>query len=243
MNLDLLAFGPHPDDVEFSCGGWVASATARGQRVGLVDLTAGELATNGTPAVRAVEAQHAAEVLGAAFRECLGLPDGGVDSSTPAVDAVVEVLRRTRPFLVLAPWIEARHPDHSAAGKLLQRAHFLGGLARYRPDLGDPWRASRLVHYPQRHEGPVDFVVDVTAVVATKRAAIAAHHSQVGPGTQTLINGAVGAAVWETRDRYWGASIGVTFGEPYILGGPVPVADPVSHLRAHPGVSALVPRR
>ena len=242
--IDLLAIGPHPDDVELACGGWLALASDRGQRTGIVDLTRGELATNGSVDVRAGEAAAAAAVLGLGFRENLGLPDGGISEHDPAqVDALIEVLRRHRPALLLAPWIEDRHPDHGAAGRLAQRAVFLAGLVRHRPDLGAPFRPTRLLHYPQRHEVRPDFVVDTSTVAARKHAAIVCHASQLGPGAATMLNGALGSAAWEVRDRYWGASIGVAHGEPYVLGAPVPLADPIAHFAAHPAAPVLVPPR
>ncbi len=240
----LLALGPHPDDVELSCGGWLALAADRGQATAIVDLTRGELATNGTVEERAREAAEAAAALGVGHRENLGMPDGGVDAADDAqVAAVVEVVRRLRPLLLLAPWVEERHPDHVAAGLLARRAVFLAGLVRYRPQLGAPHRPSRLLHYPQRHEARVDLVVDVTAAAARKRRAIACHASQFGSGASTLINGSVGFGAWEVRDRYHGASIGVAHGEPYVLGAPVPVSDPVAHFAAHPALPALWPPR
>lgn len=243
MTLDLLCLSPHPDDAELCCGGWLALAGSRGQAAGIVDLSAGELATNGTVAQRADEAAAASRVLGLAHRENLGLPDGGLASTDEAqVRALVETLRRLRPQLLLAPWREARHPDHAATSQLAHRASFLAGLVRYAPELGSPHRP-RVVWYPQRHEVSASFVVDITSVVATKHRAIAAHASQVGPGDDTLLNRPVGLAAWEVRDRYWGASIGVAHGEPYLLDGPVPVADPLGHFQAHPDVPALVPPR
>ena len=86
-------------------------------------------------------------------------------------------------------------------------------------------------------------MVDITAMASTKARAIAAHASQLGPGTETLVNQPIGAGAWEVRDRYWGATIGVAHGEPYLLGAPVPVSDPVAHFQAHPAVPALVPPR
>jgi bacillithiol biosynthesis deacetylase BshB1 len=242
VTLDLVCFSPHPDDAELSCGGWLALAGTRGQKAGIVDLSAGELATNGTPAVRAAEAAESTHRLGLAHRENLGLPDGGLAPDDAQIRAVVEVLRRLTPTLALAPWTEARHPDHAAAGVLLKRATFLAGLAKFAPELGAPYRP-RLLHYPQRHEVRPDFVVDISSVVDTKRSAIAAHVSQFGPGAATLVNQPVGHGAWEVRDRYWGASIGVAFGEPYLLGTPVPLSDPLAHFEAHPGLPALVPPR
>lgn len=242
--IDLLAMGPHPDDVELSCGGWIAAATGRGQAVAIVDLTRGELATNGTIEARTREAEAAAKALGVRLRENLALPDGGLSAeNTTQRDAIVSVIRRHRPTLLLAPWIEARHPDHAAAGRLAQVAYFFAGLRKHRPDLGEPWRPTRLIHYPQRHEIRPDFVVDISAHVAIKHAAIACHLSQFGAGEPTMINRPLGLRALATRDAYWGASIGVEAGEPYLLGAPLPVADPVAHFEAHPAVPVLVPPR
>lgn len=241
-HLDLLALGPHPDDVELSCGGWLALACERGQSVAVVDLTRGERATNGTPELRAEEARAAAEALGLRERRNLALPDAGLSAGDEAqVQAVVEAIRALRPALLLAPWVEAVHPDHAAAGRLARRAAVLARVGGYHADLGDPWRVTRLVHYPQRRELRPDFVVDITAAVDRKRAAIACHASQVGPGRATPLN--QGLDTWAVRDRYWGASIGVDHGEPYLLGAPVPLADPVVHFEAHPDPPALFPSR
>lgn len=242
--IDLLAIGPHPDDVELSCGGWIAAAAARGQAVAIVDLTRGELATNGTVAQRAEEAVAAAKTLGVRLRESLALPDGGLSATDGAQrDALIGAIRRHQPALLLAPWIDARHPDHAAAGQLARDAHFFAGLRKHRPDLGAPWRPTRLIHYPQRHEIRPDFVVDISAHVAAKHAAIACHVSQFGAGEPTMINRPLGLRALATRDAYWGASIGVDAGEPYLLGAPVPVADPVAHFRDHAAVPVLVPPR
>ncbi len=244
MSLDLLCIAPHPDDAELACGGWLALASERGQRAGIVDLSAGELATNGTVPGRAAEAQQAAAVLGLAHRSCLGLPDGGLDDRDDAqLTAMVTVLRDLRPALLLAPWTEARHPDHAAAGHLARRALFFAGLAKFRPDVGAAYRPARLLHYPLRHEIRADLVVDITSAVERKQQAIAAHVSQVGPGVATAINHPLGLDAWSVRDRYWGASIGVRAGEPYLLGGPVPMCDPVAHFAAHPASPTLVPSR
>lgn len=247
---DLLAIGPHPDDVELSCGGWLALANQRDQQVVIVDLSQGERATNGSPAERSAEAQWAAERLGVAARLNLGLPDCEIDArDSRQVQSVVAAIRSYRPALLLAPWTAARHPDHAAAGALVKRAAFLAGVANYHPELGEPWRPGRLIHYPQRQDATPDFVVDITPVIAEKRAAIACHASQFGAGrpdagaTATLINNPLGLGAFETRDRYWGASVGVEFGEPYILGGPVPLSDPITHFEAHAAAPVWLPAR
>lgn len=234
MSIDLLAFGAHPDDVELSCGGLIALCARRGQTAAIVDLTRGELATNGTPAIRADEAEAAAAALGVAHRENLELPDGGLTvEDADQVAAVVEALRHHRPALVLAPWVEARHPDHAATGRMVERAVFLAGIAKFDPELGKPHRPQRLVFYPQRVELQPSFVVDVSSVHGVKAAAIACHASQFGRSdgaTPTLINAPLGLEAFEVRDRYWGATIGVPHGEPYRIRGPVPLADPLATL-------------
>lgn len=242
MTLDLLAFGAHPDDVEICCGGFLLLAGDRGQRAGIVDLTRGELATNGTPEIRAVEAADAAEVLGLAVRENLALPDGGLLADDPVqLAALVGALRRHRPTIALAPWTEARHPDHAATGRLAERAAFFSGLRNYRPDLGAPWRPLRWLAYAERVDTRPDLVVDTSDVQDRKWAAVACHRSQFG-GRETILTRSLGIDAFTVRDRYWGASIGVAHGEPYLLGAPVPVSDPIAHFAAHPAVPVLVPR-
>lgn len=241
--LDLLAIAAHPDDAELSCGGLLALAGDRGQRAGILDLTRGEAATNGTPAQRAAEAAAAAAVLGLAVRENAGLPDGGLRGDDAGqADAVVERLRRLRPALLLAPWWAARHPDHAAASALAERAVFLAGLRSHRPDLGAPFRPRTVAFYPERRDARPAFVVDTSAAFSRKIEALRCHASQFGAGGEaTLLNGPLGLAAFEIRDRYWGATIGATHGEPYVLREPVPIADPVGHFAAHPGQPVLWP--
>jgi len=246
VTIDLLVFGAHPDDIELSCGGLVALAATRGQSVQLVDLTRGELATNGTPEVRAVEAAAAAEVLGVT-RCNLGLPDGGLRPTDEGqLREVVAVIRRWRPRLALGPLADARHPDHAAAAELVSQGCFWAGVRRKWPHLGAAHRPNHLWRYGQRHDPGPDFVVDISAVVDAKRRAIACYASQFSGSSAdvraTLINGPLGVGAFEVRDRYWGASIGVEHGEPYVLNGPVPLPDPVAHF-AGVAAPAFWPRR
>jgi len=241
-DTDLVVVAAHPDDAELCCGGWLALAADRGQRAAVVDLSRGELATNGTVDARSSEAAAAAAVLGLAARDNLGLPDGGIAADDPEqLAALVGALRRLRPGLLLAPWTEARHPDHAAAGQLAIRAAFFAGLVRYRPDLGAPHRPRRLLQYPERIDARAELVVDIGAAVERKWAAIRCYGSQLS-GAATSLTRALGLDAFAVRDRYWGAAIGVEHGEPYLLGAPVPISDPVTHFTTHPAVPVLVPR-
>lgn len=243
--LDVLAVGPHPDDVELFIGGTVRHLVQLGHRVAILDLTRGECATRGTPEVRAGEALRAAQILGVA-RHQLGLPDGGVRADEPAqVEALVRYLRRRRPELVIAPWTEERHPDHEAAARLALRATFLASAGGYLPEL--PRHVVReLVHYPMRVLRKPSFVVDISHVVDDKRRAVLCHASQVGGPTtssratgETLVGSHDGVAAIELRDRFYGAQIGATAAEPFITRATVHLADPLAHFRSRPGPARL----
>jgi bacillithiol biosynthesis deacetylase BshB1 len=238
LDLDLLAVGPHPDDVELFCGGTMLVAAGRGHRTGVLDLTRGELASNGTPELRAQEAAAAAEVLGLALRENLGLPDGGIMPGTEAgqVLAVAAALRRLRPTLLLCPWTEARHPDHAAAGHLVNRAVFVAGLVKVETG-APPFRPRQVLYYPARKAFSPTMVVDISPVAADKARAIACYGSQVrraAGAAETLVNASLSVQALEARDRYFGSLIGVAAGEGLRGLGPVGLVDPVQHLRDNP---------
>lgn len=222
---DVMAVGAHPDDVELACGGSLARLAAAGRRVGIVDLTAGEMASRGSVAQRREEAARAAGALGAAWRTCLELPDGGLAAHDPAQQsAVVAVLRRAQPRAVLAHHGGDPHPDHRQAAELMRRASFLAGVGRFGAELGPPWRPALLLAFPgPRQLLTPHLVVDVTSFRAAKRAAVTAHESQFeasweegagGPPTH-LSSGYFLAAV-EGRDRAAGNLIGCEFGEGFL---------------------------
>jgi N-acetylglucosamine malate deacetylase 1 len=237
--LDVLAFGPHPDDVEIFCGGTIIRLGELGHTTGVVDLTRGERASLGTPEERARESQAASAVLGLSLRENLGLPDTGIDPASPAqLAAVVEVLRRLRPELVLAPWIEERHPDHAAAGLLVAKAVFYAGVRRFEttPPSGR-FVPRQLLHYAMRHRLVPSFVIDTSAAAERKAAAIACYGSQVvrRPGDDaTLLSSSRALEAIEARDRYHGSLIGVSHGEALRASGVMGLVDPVRHYRDNP---------
>ncbi|HEX8029837.1 MAG TPA: bacillithiol biosynthesis deacetylase BshB1 [Vicinamibacterales bacterium] len=219
-DVDLLVFGPHPDDLEIGLGGTIAKHVALGHRVGLCDLTRGELGTNGTPEQRVQEAEAARAVLGATWRENLGLPDGGIGSEASHVRTIVELIRRVRPRTIAVPYGGDRHPDHVAASRLLTRAAFLSGLTRYEA-VHDKWRADWLLYYFINDSKRPSFVVDVSPCYETKRAALACHHSQFAPPStgsrETRLNTPRFQQLIESRDAQFGALIGVAWAEGVIV--------------------------
>lgn len=218
--VDLLVFGPHPDDLEIGLGGAIAKHVSAGHRVGLCDLTRGELGTNGTAEKRLKESEAARAVLGAAWRENLGLPDGDVGGDPSQCRAIVELIRRARPKTIAVPYDRDRHPDHVAASRLLTRAAFFSGLARYAA-AGDNWRADWLLYYFINDSARPSFVVDVSAHYETKRAALACHRSQFTPpsagAAATRLNTPRFQQLIESRDAQFGALIGVAHAEGVVV--------------------------
>lgn len=216
--LQILAIGAHPDDVEISCGGTLALAARQGLAVGVLDLTRGELSTNGTVEERAAEAAEAARVLGIAARQNAGLPDGGIDSRDPEqTRSVVRILRALRPSLLLTHAPRDRHPDHVEASRLLDRAWYLAGLRRF-DDAGAPHRAEGRYYFASRVGFSPTFVVDITPVWEEKRRAILAHRTQVSRGTATRstpLNDPDFLSRIEARARHFGGQIGARYGEPF----------------------------
>jgi bacillithiol biosynthesis deacetylase BshB1 len=222
-SIDLLAFGPHPDDLEIGLGGTLAKEASLGHSVGLCDLTRGEMASNGTPEERVKEAEAAAKVLGVAWRENLGLPDRAIGSSPEHARTVVELIRRVRPTAVVIPYWHDRHPDHQAAAGLLRDAVFNAKLRRYDAG-GEPWQPDWVCHYFINDAGPVSFVVDVSQYYEVKRRALACYVSQFSRATeyaQTRLNSSVFNQLIESRDAQFGALAGVRFAEGIVVNEPV----------------------
>ena len=162
MPLDLLVFGPHPDDIEIGFAGSVALHAALGFRVGLCDLTRGELGSNGTPEQREQEAEAAREVLGAVWRTNLRWPDSGIDGRDTQMLDVVGLVRAARPRTIVLPYWNDRHPDHRAASDVLTRAVFKAGLRRFASEAGDAWRADWVCYYFINDSDPPSFGIDVS---------------------------------------------------------------------------------
>ncbi len=233
MPLDLLVFGPHPDDLEIGLGGTIARHVARGFRVGLCDLTVGELASNGTPEERLAEADAARAVLGADWRENLRLPDGALAPESDQIRAVVALIRRWQPRVIAGPHDVDRHPDHAGACRLLERATFMAGLRRY-PHGGDPWRPEWLCHYFINDADRPSFLVDVSRYYEVKRRALACHVSQFAAAqgaarVSTRLTSARFRQLVESRDAQFGARAGVAFAEGIVVREPIVRPDLFKH--------------
>ena len=232
--VDVLVFGPHPDDIEICAGGLVLAMQQRGYTVGGVDMTAGEAGTRGDRSRRDAEARAGADLLGLAFRECLGLPDGAIQADIESRDKVIDAIRRHRPQLVVGPVASDDHPDHQRTGELLKQARFLAGCSNIGP-AGEPWRPGRVLSYPSREPFMPTLIVDISDVFAAKLEAVRAHASQLhDPDSDeplTTIASPEFLEVIEASNRYFGSLIGVRHGEPYSVEGPLAVDDPLTAVR------------
>ncbi|MDH3699397.1 MAG: bacillithiol biosynthesis deacetylase BshB1 [Flavobacteriaceae bacterium] len=184
MKLDILVFASHPDDAELGAGATIAKCVAQGKRVGIVDLTRGELGTRGTADIREKESLDASRILGIHARENMEFRDGFFTNDEEHQRAVIRMIRKYRPEVVLCNAIEDRHIDHARGSKLVSDACFLSGLAKIDTKMEgddqwqDPWRPSRVYHYIQWKNLEPDFVVDVSEFIGKKVEAIQAYSSQ-----------------------------------------------------------------
>lgn len=223
-SVDVLVFGPHPDDVEIGFAGSIAAHVAQGVRVGLVDLTRGELGSNGTPEEREAEAMAAREVLGAAWRTNFGWPDGAITGTDQQILDVVRLVRAVRPKTVVLPHDGDRHPDHVAASRVLTRAVFNAGLRRFEPST-PAWKPDWVCYYFINDAVAPSFAIDVSAHYDVKRRALACHASQFAPSgshaVPTRLTHATFMQMIESRDAYLGSQTGVAFAEGLLVREPI----------------------
>ena len=216
--IDILAVAAHRDDVEQTCGGTLLRMAARGLRTAILDLTQGEAGTRGTAEDRAREAAEAARLLGVGWREALDLPDGDVENTLENRLKIVRVLRRVRPRVVILPYWQARHPDHSIVAVLGYEACFLSGLAKIETDSG-PHRPFKIIYASLYADVRPSFIVDITPFIEQRHAALMAYRSQYA-------NQDAGSALFvpeeEIRERtyaearHYGLLAGVRYGEPFV---------------------------
>lgn len=233
MKLDVLAIGAHADDIELTSGGTVIKLVNKGKRVGLLDLTEGELGTRGTKEIRAEESKKAAEVLGASLRENLGIPDGDIRVNEENKAKLIRIIRKYRPETLLIPhWLE-RHPDHQQAHQLCREAWFYAGLEKIATeDNGapqDPFRPRSYYHYMQVYEFAPSFVIDISDVYEQRMDAVAAYRSQFhNPESnerETFLSSPEFMNMLRTRLEYYGDRIGVKYGEPFFSVNMVGLSD------------------
>lgn len=220
MKLDILAFGAHPDDVELSCGGTIIKYIKEGKRVGIVDLTRGELGTQGNETIRDSESSVSQSILGVEKRINLDIGDGWFEINKENKLKVVRAIRRYKPTIILANAEDDRHPDHPRAAQLLKESLFLSGLKKIETiDNGvvqDIWRPKYLFHYIQYRYIKPDFVVDVSSHFETKMKAIMSFKSQFyepGKESETLISSKKYLDFIRGRSHEMGSSIQVEHGE------------------------------
>jgi bacillithiol biosynthesis deacetylase BshB1 len=224
--LDMVAFSPHPDDVELCCGGLIAKMCGKGYHLGIVDLTKGELGTEGTAEMRMQEAAKAAEILGVQIRENMDFGDCRLSSGFDAAKGLADVIRRYRPSVLIAPYGDGQHPDHAASRELVDKSVFFAKLKKMQT--GHEAHRVKMVAYYMLHKSfDPSFVVDVTESYGKKLEAIKAYKSQMG-----LMLGIEGRLTSiELRDQFYGSKVGVKHGEPFFCDSPLKVDDPVVFLR------------
>lgn len=228
MKLDILAIGAHPDDVELGCGATVAKMVAEGKKVGILDLTRGELGTRGTAETRDAEAADATKILGVAVRENLGFRDGFFVNDEAHQMKIIEIIRKYQPEIVLCNAIDDRHIDHPKGSELVEDACFLSGLKKIETGQ-DAWRPKHIFHYIQWYPLKPDFVLDVSGFVEKKKQACFAYktqfHDPANSDPDTPISSKNFQESIENRAKDLGMLIGTEAGEGFMLKGYLGVKD------------------
>ena len=218
-SVDVLAIAAHRDDVEQTCGGTLLRMAARGLRTGILDLTQGESGTRGSATERAAESEDAARILGVSSRQALDLPDGAVANTFENRVKIARVIRELRPRVVILPYWEARHPDHSTCATLGYEACFLAGLSRMDAGQAAPHRPFKIIYATLYADIRPTFIVDITPFVEQRHASLMAYRSQYA-------NQAHGGSLFVPEDeirertfaeaRHYGLLAGVRYGEPFV---------------------------
>jgi len=233
MKLDLLAIAPHPDDVELTCGGTLLQAAEQGYKTGILDLTAGEMGTRGTPETRLKEAAKAAKILRVAHRENLRLPDAHLEVTTEYKLAVARRIRVLKPHTVILPYWEGRHPDHYTAARLAYEGCFLAGLKQL-PIQGEAFRPFKILYSTVYYkEVRPTFVVDISRHFKRRYQAILAYHSQFNPKAKERkpkVDIPLDRLHHEVNlvARYYGHLVGVEYAEPFLVKEVMQVEDVVA---------------
>ena len=238
MKVDILAIGSHPDDVELGCSGTIAKEISNGKRVGIIDLTRGELGTRGSAEIREKEANQAAEILKVSFRENLNFKDGFFKNDEEHQLKLIQVIRKYRPDFILCNAPDDRHIDHPKGAKLVLDACFLSGLEKIESTLEgnkqEPWRPNNIYHYIQWKRLKPDFIVDISNHFKTKIKSVKAFKSQFYDGNETVHNTPISTKNFldsiEYRARDLGRLTNVDYGEGFIAAR-IPLVENISELK------------
>lgn len=223
MVLDVLVFAAHPDDAELSMGGTIAKMCARGLKVGIIDLTKGELGTRGSADSRKQEAQNAAAILKLTVRENLGIKDGSIKPTEDYRKVIISKIRKYQPKIIFAPYFNDRHPDHIGASQLVKEAMFFSGLPKISTEENEkiqiPFRPQKLFYYMQTYEFKPTFIVDISETFETKMKAVRAYetqfHNPESSEPETFISTPNFLKFIEARAQSFGFKIGKNYGEPF----------------------------
>jgi bacillithiol biosynthesis deacetylase BshB1 len=233
MKLDILVLAAHPDDAELGCGGTIAKFIAQGFKVGIVDLTQGELGTRGTPEIRKSEAEESSGILGITARENLYLADGFFRNIKEDKLAIVKAVRKFQPEIVLANAVFDRHPDHGRASELIYDACFVAGLSKVETKLDGEsqpaWRPRNVYHFIQSQSLQPDFIIDISEYWEMKLKAIKAFKSQFydpyNSEPETYISNPGFLKMVEARAIEHGHAIGVKYGEGFTVRRPIGIKN------------------
>lgn len=223
MILDVLVFAAHPDDAELSMGGTIAKMTDSGLKVGIVDLSRGELGTRGSSDIRKHEAQLASEILNLSHRENLGFKDGSIKFNDDFLKRIISKIRKYQPKIIFAPYFNDRHPDHIGTSQLVKEAVFFSGLPKIATEDNDriqsPFRPQKLYYYMQTYEFKPAFIVDISNFFDTKMKSILSYdtqfHNPESIEPETFISSPNFLKFVEARAKYFGFKIGKDFGEAF----------------------------
>jgi N-acetylglucosamine malate deacetylase 1 len=223
MNLDVLVFAAHPDDAELSMGGTIAKLTSQNFKVGLIDLTRGELGTRGSADIRQKEAFQAALNLKIAVRENLNIPDGNIEKNQQNLVKVIMAIRKYRPKIIFAPYFNDRHPDHIHASSIVKQAMFSTGLSKIKTFdkevAQQAYRPNKLFYYMQTYTFDPSFIVDVSSCFKIKMKAVNSYSSQFfnpkSTDPETFISKPGFIQYIESRAQFYGFQIGKQYGEPF----------------------------
>ncbi len=238
INVDVLAIGAHPDDLELACGGTIAKLVRQEKKVALCELTQGELSTRGTKEIRAKEAQQAGNILGAVTRRNLHIPDGNVEVNKKNMLKIITLIRELRPALLIIPYGVERHPDHVHTSELCREAWYYSGLEKIKTRLNgkvqERLRPHHYFEFMQWMEFEPTFIVDISDTFDLKMKSVRAHASQFfnpeSKESETRLSRPDFLEVIETRCRYFGSKIGVKYGEPFISKWSLGIDNPFSFI-------------